>query len=231
MAQVHEGGRIRHARGLLHVVRHDHDRIILLEVKDEVFDFRGRDRIERRARLVHQEDLRLRRKGARDAEPLLLPTREAHPWLAEIILHLVPQRRLLEAPLNDLVELHAIPDPVQTERRRDVVVHGHRRERIRLLKNHPHATADRDRIVRVDVLVVEEHLTFHPGLRDRLVQPVQTSDERRLAAPRGADDRCRGVFLEVERDVLDRLLRPVPGADFLRSELASHPRILCSWNR
>ena len=178
MAKVHERGRVRNARGLLHVVGHDHDRIILLEVKDEVFDLRGRDRIQCGARLVHQEDLRLRREGSGDAKPLLLPTREAHPGLAEIVLHLVPQRGLLEAPLDGLVELPAIPDAVQAKCCRDVVVHGHRRERVRLLENHPHAATDRDRIVRVDVLVVEQHLTFHPGLRHGLVQPVQASDQR-----------------------------------------------------
>src|SRR5438094_405117 len=53
-----ERGAIADARGLLHVVRDDHDREPRLQRPHQLLDPRGRDRVERAARLVHQHDLR-----------------------------------------------------------------------------------------------------------------------------------------------------------------------------
>src|SRR5215211_3986244 len=54
-----EGGLVGHARGLLHVVGHDHDRVVALELQHQVLDLAGRDRVERGARLVHQDHVGL----------------------------------------------------------------------------------------------------------------------------------------------------------------------------
>src|SRR3712207_3892417 len=54
-----EGGHVRHARGLLHVVRDDHDRVALLELEHEVLDAARGDGIERGGRLVHEDDVGL----------------------------------------------------------------------------------------------------------------------------------------------------------------------------
>src|ERR1700694_574596 len=42
-----EGGSIGYASGLLHVVRDDHDRVILFEIVNQLFDLRRGNRIER----------------------------------------------------------------------------------------------------------------------------------------------------------------------------------------
>src|SRR3712207_7777408 len=42
-----ERGHVRHARGLLHVVRHDHDRVFPFELDHQVLDAPGRDGIQR----------------------------------------------------------------------------------------------------------------------------------------------------------------------------------------
>src|SRR2546425_2161463 len=97
MTQVHEGGRLRDASGLLHVVRHDDHGIVLFQVKDEVLDLRGCDRVEGGARLVHEDDVRLDRERAREAEALLLATRETRAALVERVLDLIPEGGLLEA--------------------------------------------------------------------------------------------------------------------------------------
>src|SRR5215468_5216760 len=47
---------LRHARGLLHRVRDDDDRIALAQLFHEILDARGRDGVERGARLVHEDD-------------------------------------------------------------------------------------------------------------------------------------------------------------------------------
>src|ERR1700694_5574088 len=51
--EIKEGGVIGATAGLLHVVRHDHDRVLRFELVDQLLDLCGRDRIERRTRLVH----------------------------------------------------------------------------------------------------------------------------------------------------------------------------------
>src|SRR5690606_11247050 len=54
VAQVHEGGVVGHTRGLLHVVGDDDDGVVELEFLDQLLDAAGRDRIQRRGRLVEQ---------------------------------------------------------------------------------------------------------------------------------------------------------------------------------
>src|SRR5713101_9379565 len=51
LAEIHEGGKVRAARGLLHVVRHDGDAVIRLELTDELFDLLRRDRVKGGSRL------------------------------------------------------------------------------------------------------------------------------------------------------------------------------------
>src|SRR5437016_9241388 len=72
----HESGEVTHPRGLLHIMGHDRDREIALQLADQLLDAVRRDRIQRRTWLVHQDDLRLHRKRPRDAQPLLLTTRQ-----------------------------------------------------------------------------------------------------------------------------------------------------------
>src|SRR6478735_7963675 len=54
LTQIEECRKIGDASGLLHVVRHDHDRVGLSEFVNQLFDARRSDWVERRARLVHE---------------------------------------------------------------------------------------------------------------------------------------------------------------------------------
>ncbi len=85
---VHLGGEerraIRDARRLLHVVGHDHDRVLVLELVHEVLDPRRGDRVEGRARLVHQDHVGLDGEAPGDAQPLLLTTGERERALAQL---------------------------------------------------------------------------------------------------------------------------------------------------
>ncbi len=74
---MEEGSHVRDACRLLHVVRHDHDRVVVLQFVHEILDTGRRDRVEGRARLVHQEHVRFDGQRARDAESLLLPAGES----------------------------------------------------------------------------------------------------------------------------------------------------------
>src|SRR5262245_57046253 len=59
ITKMEEGGALRYARGLLHVVGDDDNGVVALELVDQLLDMRGGDRIEGGARLVHQDDLGL----------------------------------------------------------------------------------------------------------------------------------------------------------------------------
>src|SRR2546421_9900682 len=62
--KIHEGGLVRDARRLLHVVGDDGDGVVLREFLDQFLDLGGRNRIERRAWLIEQYHLRPHRDGA-----------------------------------------------------------------------------------------------------------------------------------------------------------------------
>src|SRR5436190_4681687 len=68
LAVEHEGGCVRHAASLLHVVSDDRDRHLLLELADQLLDPKRRHRVERGAGLVHQQDVGLHREGSRNAK-------------------------------------------------------------------------------------------------------------------------------------------------------------------
>src|SRR6267143_3185752 len=68
----HERGEVGGTSRLLHVVRHDHDRIPLLEFLHELLDAQRGDRVERRVGLVHQDHIGLDRERTCQAQPLLL---------------------------------------------------------------------------------------------------------------------------------------------------------------
>src|SRR5690625_3246008 len=105
VTQVHERGEVRDPRGLLHVVGDDHDRVIVLELVDQLLDAAGRDRVQRRGGLVQQQHVGPQGDGAGNAQALLLAAGQAQRALAELVLHLVPQRRLAQGEFHALVEL------------------------------------------------------------------------------------------------------------------------------
>jgi alcohol dehydrogenase-like protein len=78
---------------LLHIVRDDDNRKSLLERIYELLDFCRGDRVERRTRFIHQDDLRFRCNGAGDTQTLLLTSGKAKRALAQPIFDFVPKRR------------------------------------------------------------------------------------------------------------------------------------------
>src|SRR5215217_9294075 len=50
LAEEEEGRRVGNARRLLHVVRHDHDRVLLFQIEDQLLNLRGCDWVECRSR-------------------------------------------------------------------------------------------------------------------------------------------------------------------------------------
>ena len=86
----HEARRhVAHATRLFHVVGHDDDCEVFLQVVHQVFDAGGRDRVKRRAGLVHQDDFGLNGERPRNPKPLLLPSRQVQSGSVELGLHFV----------------------------------------------------------------------------------------------------------------------------------------------
>src|SRR4051794_5976773 len=207
-----ERRRVGDARGLLHVVGDDHDRDAVLELVDELLDLQRRDRVERRARLVHEDDVGFDRERPRDAEPLLLPAREPDAGRMEAGLDPPPQPRAAQRVLDRLVADLAGRQP---QARRDVVEDRHRRERVGLLEDHADRAAHRHDVdaVGVDVLPVEAYLPRRTAADLLLVHAIDAPHHRRLARPGRPDQRRRPVGLERQRQLLDRVALAVPGVE------------------
>ena len=121
---------------------------------------------------------------------------------------------------------------VEVEPGGDVVVDRHRRERVRLLEDHPDQAADLDRVDpgAVDVLAVEGDLALDAGPRGQLVHAVERAQEGRLAAAGGADQRRHLVRLDRHRHVFDRLEVAVEEVD-RRAPRSSSRRGRRHWSR
>ena len=99
----------RHARGLLHIVRHDHDRVIVLQLRESA-PRSSPSKSGRAPRTARRAAARpgLTADRARDAQPLLLAAGQRHPALFKLVLDLVPQRGLRQRPL-DRSSIAAVP--------------------------------------------------------------------------------------------------------------------------
>ena len=157
---MEEGGPLRHARRLLHVMGDDGDRITAAQLVDQLLDLGGGDRVERRAGLVHQDHFRIDRDGAGDAQALLLAAGQGRAAFLEAVLDLVPQARALQRFLDDLVELALVCGQAVDARAIGDILVDRLGEGIRLLEHHPDPGAKLHHVHlrRVDVLAVQVDL-------------------------------------------------------------------------
>src|SRR5665647_14167 len=203
---VEEGRPVAHPRRLLHVVRDDDDRVVALQLRDEVLDGKRRDRVQGRARLVHQQHLWLDGNGSGDAQALLLAARQRGAGLLEPVLDLIPQigglQRLLED--DDGIGLRH-PAVVEPDPGQHVLGDRHGREGVRALEHHADLPTYRDGVDlgRIEVDAVHRDGALDPGTGDDLVHPVEGAQIRRLAAPGRADERHHRAWLDRHRHVRD----------------------------
>src|SRR5258708_4776590 len=139
-AEIHERGLVGDAGGLLHVVGDDGDRIVFRQFLDQFLDLGGRNRIERRARLVEQDHLGPHRNGTGDAKPLLLAAGQAQAGGVELVLDLVPQSAAAQRLFDAAVHLGFGNLLVEADAEGDVLIDRHRKRR-RLLEHHADAGA------------------------------------------------------------------------------------------
>jgi hypothetical protein len=103
LAHQHEDAFLAGTARLRHVVGDDEDRVLTTQFPEQLLDRLGALRVERRTRLVHQQQLRLHRQQARDAQLLLLFERQLGGLALEAVLDLVPQQHRAQRLLDDLV--------------------------------------------------------------------------------------------------------------------------------
>src|SRR5487761_394992 len=217
---VHERRYVRHAGRLLQVVRNDGDTVPLPQALQGLLDAQGRDRIERRGRLVEQDHFRLERYGTRDTQPLLLAAGEAAPVLRELVLDLFPHRRIVQGLVHAIAQLSPADPPRETQAERDVFENRHGKGR-RLLKDHADAEAqgrDIDR-AREDVLPVEQYFPRGTVSRIQGVHAVEDPQQRRFAASRRTDESGDVPVAQSYVDVLERMQVSVIEIEMPRLEL------------
>src|SRR6476620_5984531 len=208
LSQPEERSVIGHARRLLHVMRHDYDRVVRLQLVDELLDALRGDRVERGRRLVHQQDLWLHRQRTGNTETLLLTARERQRRVVEAVLDLVPDRRRLETLFDTPAELRpGAGQPIQLDAVGDVLEYR-LGERVGFLEHHSYPPPQRHHVGPgpIHVVALDHDAAFDPRAGDDVVHPVQCAQERALAAPRGTDE-CRDeVSPDGDRDVLESAL-------------------------
>ncbi len=102
---MEECGELRDARCLLHGVGDDHDAIVFTQLADEFLDAGRGNRVQRRTRFVHQNDFRVDRDGACDAQPLLLAAGKAGTGRIEAVLYFFEETGALERIDNDFLKI------------------------------------------------------------------------------------------------------------------------------
>src|SRR5262245_6277584 len=227
LAQIHEGGEVGDARRLLHVMGDNHDRVILFELVDQLLDFGGRDRVERRTRLVEQYHLRPHRDGARNAEALLLPAGEAQSIGAELVLHLLPEGGTAERGLDPAIQLRPRQLFVEPDAERDVLVDRHRKRR-RLLEHHADARAQEVEILLggKNVLAIEQDVALRPLVGIKIVHPIENAQQRGLSAAGWADEGGDPVFVERQADAFERFAGPVIEVEIADRDLLGQALVL-----
>src|SRR5580658_8152227 len=204
-AEIHERGLVRDARGLLHVVGDDGDGVVFGQFLDQFLDLGGRDRIQRRARLVEQDHLGPYRDGAGDAQALLLAAGQALAIGVELVLDFVPQRGAAQRGLDAAVEIGFRQPLIEPDAEGDVFVDRHRKRR-RLLEHHADARAQQIEILlrRQNVDAVEQHFAGGALVRIKVVHAVEHAQQRRLAATGRADEGGDLVLVERQADRFQR---------------------------
>src|SRR5258706_13922242 len=224
--EIHEGSLVGDARGLLHVVGDDRDGVVLGQLLDQFLDLGGRNRIQRRARLVEQDHLGPHGDGAGDAEPLLLAAGQAEAAGVQLVLDLVPQRAATQRLLDAAVHLGSGNLLVEPDTECDVLIDRHRKRR-RLLEHHADARAQQIEIKLgiEDVGLIEHQLTGGTLARIEIVHPVENPQQRRFATAARPDEGSDAMGAQREVDILQRVVLAVIEVQVARGHLRRRLRL------
>src|SRR6516225_2415359 len=201
-AEIHDRYPVAYVLDHREVVGDEHIRQteLVLQVHQEIDDLRLDRHIERRHRLVADDQLRAQRQGTSDPDTLALPAREL-VWVG--IHQLLPQADALEQMRHPLAALLRGGYSMDGQRLADNLAGRHAgiERRLGVLINHLHLTPIRQHLRRVetsDVLAANEDLPV-----GRLEQFQQGSTDGRLAAAALADEPQGFSPIDMKRDAVD----------------------------
>src|SRR6185437_600179 len=207
LTEIHEGGLVGNARGLLHVVGDDRNGVVVRQFLDQFLDLGGRDRIERRAGLVEQDYFGPHRDGAGDAEPLLLAAGQAEAAGVQLVLDLVPECTATQRLFDAAIHLGFGNLLIEPDTERDVLIDRHRKRR-RLLEHHADSGAQQIEVELgiEDIGLVEHQLPAGALARVEIVHPVENPQQRRFSAARRSDESGDTMGAQHDIDVLQRMV-------------------------
>src|SRR5690349_22954350 len=177
-AEVHKRREIRYAGGLLHVVGHDRDGVVVFKLVDQLFNFCRRDGVECRTWFIEQNNLGLDRDGACNTEPLLLAAGKRESIRAELVLYFIPQGCPFEGMPDPILKLGLGQTFIEANAERDILENGHW-ERRRLLEDHSHLRPQQIQILRGGkyVVVVDSHMPGGALIGIQIVHPVENAQQ------------------------------------------------------
>ncbi len=216
---MHKRGVIGYARGLLHVVRHQHQREMLLQRGHQLFNHQRRDRIQRRGGFIQQQHFRLDGDGARNHQTLLLTARQRQRILPQLIFHFAPQRRRPQRALAGLIQHATIAHALQTQTVNHILI-DRLGERIRALEHHADAPPQRRQIlVRLHHRVaIEQNLTFDAAAINDVVHAIEAAQQRRFTAAGRPNQRRDAMLWDLQINVIQRLAFAVPQRQLVNGE-------------
>ena len=198
-AFMHQDDLVGHRHGLFLVMRDEHgrDADFLLDAADLVLHLAADLPVERRQRLVQEQDRRFDDQSARQRHALLLSARELADLAALQVTESDQRRVILDLLLNgltvDLADLQTVGN---------VIKHGHVRDQRVVLEHHADVPLF-DRNVR-DILPADDHAA---GIR--VLQTGNDPQQRRLSAAGRSQKRQKMFILYLEAQVVE---------DFILSE-------------
>src|SRR3989442_9496451 len=209
LARIHDRDAVAHLRDDTEVVRDQEERhrIGAAEVAEDLEDLRLDDHVERRGRLVCDEQLRLEDEGERDHDPLAHPARELVRVVAEAVIRNPHRPQDVRSPLGRLVRFDRAV--VCANRLDEVLADRHERVQARhgILEDQRELLDPKSaefRLRNPDEVASAEGQSAR-DLRTRRQQAEDRFAECRLAASRLADDPERLPGVEVEGDAVDRV--------------------------
>src|SRR6266540_532469 len=234
-ATVHEDHPVRRRPGEPHLVAdHHHRHPGRGQVAHDVQDLADHLRVQRRGRLVEQDELGVHGQRAGDRHALLLAAGQLRRHLVRLVLDADPGEQFVRPLLGLLPGLSADLDRPEA----DVVEHAHVGEQVELLEHHAHLGAEPCQLA----ALARQRAAVEPDRAavDRL-QPVDRAAQRRLPGAGRTDDHHDLASIEAEVDVLKhvevtevlvdplhleqgRPCRHANGLPFRRSQDGSSPR-------
>src|SRR5450755_1814915 len=213
-------GHIRQARGLLKIVRRDHERAFAAQSQKEVFERLRRDGIQRRAGVVQQERLRFERYRPGDAHALSHFERQIAGLTAGLLPVLLPQHDASHRAFVRVFESASVPHSHSSQTEHDIFKDGHRQHR-GAREHEPHPAPDPADVDGVSQELLAIHLDAAgdaPG-RVEVEHATHRSQEDGLARARGADNRKRSGRRQCERNAAQHLSAVAHGAQVRNGDL------------